>query len=181
MSDILGRIENAEDAVNHPLLLLGIFAEMERERQVELVERSLDDLLSKVLQFGNQQEISINSTIEQGHYSIDIWLKISHIRSGLENWKVQLLKLITHCDELSETYFADPFFNGNDAIVMNMAPEQAAGNLKRLRRTGQRIKERLLEIIAEYDEKIRDCTMIMDGMTLATQLVSTLCLIQYSK
>ena len=38
--------------------------------------------------------------------------------------------------------------------------------------SGRRIRQRLLDIQAEYDDKIRECRMIIDGMVLAAQLVS---------
>jgi hypothetical protein len=40
-----------------------------------------------------------------------------------------------------------------------------------MRRVGAKIKHRLVAILDNYDEKIRDCTMRMDGMTMATQWV----------
>lgn len=41
-----------------------------------------------------------------------------------------------------------------------------------LRRIGRRIHDRLQDIIDEYDDKIRDCTMRIEGMAMATQWVS---------
>jgi hypothetical protein len=40
-----------------------------------------------------------------------------------------------------------------------------------MRRVGAKIKNRLISILDNYDEKIRDCTMRMDGMVMATQWV----------
>lgn len=40
-----------------------------------------------------------------------------------------------------------------------------------LNESGRRIKRRLLDLVDEYDEFIRKCTHVMDGMTLATQMV----------
>ena len=40
-----------------------------------------------------------------------------------------------------------------------------------MRRTGIRIKNRVRDIIDEYREKVRDCTMRVDGMAMATQWV----------
>jgi hypothetical protein len=36
---------------------------------------------------------------------------------------------------------------------------------------GRRIKKRLREILSDYDQKIHECTMVLDGMSLSTQLV----------
>jgi hypothetical protein len=165
--DITGRIENSEDTSGHPLLLPGILAELEHTRQIQLVEESHGELLNNVLSLSDQGDISLTSDVDHGHYSIESWLRVSHLRTGLENWKVQLRKMIEHCDELSEACFKSA-----QAIDSQTREEELFKS--RMRNTGQRIKERLLEIIDAYDDKIHDCTMVMDGMTLATQLVSRL-------
>ncbi len=46
-----------------------------------------------------------------------------------------------------------------------------AGFRKHMRRTGHKIGSRLQAIIDEYDDKIRDCRMRVDGMAMATQWV----------
>ncbi|KAK3313297.1 hypothetical protein B0H66DRAFT_565797 [Apodospora peruviana] len=38
-----------------------------------------------------------------------------------------------------------------------------------MRRVGEKIKDRVQSIVDEYDDKIRDCTMRVDGMAMATQ------------
>jgi len=43
-----------------------------------------------------------------------------------------------------------------------------------LRQASQRMKDRISTMIREYDDKIRMCTMEIDGMRMATQWVSTL-------
>lgn len=40
-----------------------------------------------------------------------------------------------------------------------------------LEETSERIEQRLVELIGEFDEKIGDCVTVIDGMVLATQLV----------
>ncbi|KAH7161678.1 hypothetical protein EDB81DRAFT_839971 [Dactylonectria macrodidyma] len=47
--------------------------------------------------------------------------------------------------------------------------ENDIGQAERMRRTGNRIKNRVRDIIDEYHEKVRDCTLRVDGMTMATQ------------
>lgn len=47
--------------------------------------------------------------------------------------------------------------------------EKNAVQAERMRRTGIKIKNRVRDIIDEYHEKVRDCTMRVDGMTMATQ------------
>ena len=169
MSEISGRLENAEDSICHPLLLVGIFAELERTRQISLVIKGLEGLLktvSSLSRHGTEWE----DIAGDGDDAIDPWLLIHYLKNGLENWKEQLKKMVAHVEELSD--IADPDFG--QATDDNNDPVKAAENAYRdkIRKTGKRIGERLAEIVCNYDEKIRECTMIMDGMTLATQLVS---------
>lgn len=50
-------------------------------------------------------------------------------------------------------------------------PEGFKDNMTRV---GAKIKDRVQAIVDEYDDKIRDCTMRVDGMAMATQWVSPL-------
>lgn len=55
--------------------------------------------------------------------------------------------------------------------VREINPERAEILKEQMRKAGYKIKIRVQEIIDEYDEKIRDCTMRVDGMAMATQWV----------
>ncbi|KAL7783246.1 hypothetical protein V8C37DRAFT_397392 [Trichoderma ceciliae] len=90
-----------------------------------------------------------------------LWIKISHLKNGLANWKTQVLKMIEHIQELENTNFG-----------MECATSIEAWNSKRdgLKECGKRIEERLRDLVDEYDDFIRECDHIMAGMSLATQL-----------
>lgn len=92
-----------------------------------------------------------------------LWIKISHLKNGLENWKTQLLKMIDHTQELEDTNFG-----------MGADIPSEAWNIKRegLKECSNRIQERLRDLVDEYDNFIRECDHIMAGMSLATQLVN---------
>ena len=107
------------------------------------------------------------SPAPSGHQdSVRLWLEISDLRNGLENWRAQLVKMRSHVEELDKTYLC----------VDNETTEEAKARSDAFRDCGQRIRERLRDLVDEYDEFIRDCVLTMDGMTLATQLVrSALC------
>ncbi|TRX87790.1 hypothetical protein FHL15_011312 [Xylaria flabelliformis] len=160
---ILARLHNSEDATCHPLLLIGIFTELERKRQLNLVQDGLDALHDTILNLsissdesgtvGGDRELS---TI----HAIDPWLNIHNLKNSLESWKEQLAKFAAHIDELSETWFN----------LLPSDPDDERAEKCQLREVGKRIKERILEIVYDYDAKIRECVMIMEGMNLATQL-----------
>lgn len=86
---------------------------------------------------------------------VDPWLRIYSIRNGLECWVQIVHKMVAHIDELAmppcETNRRDEFSSA-----------------------GSRIKDRLGEIHLEYLELIRECNMIIDGMTLSTNMVCPL-------
>ncbi|UKZ53295.1 hypothetical protein TrVGV298_007087 [Trichoderma virens] len=85
-----------------------------------------------------------------------LWIKISHLKNGLENWKTQLRKMFDHTQELED---------------INFVPTKVwTSRRDRLKECGKRIKERLRDLIDEYDDFIRECDHIMAGMSLATQL-----------
>jgi hypothetical protein len=111
--------------------------------------------------------------------SVDLWMAICHLRNGLKMWKQQLASMVAHVDELSETQFSDvksdskPDVSGANDSQSNDYQSNDSTDLDQLLRTaGVMIKERLTEIMAEYDDKVRHCDMIMEGMTMATQLVT---------
>jgi hypothetical protein len=44
-SDCAARLKSAGKAINHPMLLVGVFMEMQRKRHVEMVESSVTTML----------------------------------------------------------------------------------------------------------------------------------------
>lgn len=160
MTEISGRLGNADGTLRHPLLLVGIFAEIERKRHLRLVKNGLEDLLKTVSSLSRHgaEWKTIAPQEDESRHAIDPWLEIHYIKNGLENWRNQLLKMIEHVDELptrSDLYPSIDF-------------------TEKAEEPDVRIQERLREIVCDYDEKIRECEMIMEGMTLATSLVRLL-------
>lgn len=167
---ILARLKNSEDSTCHPLLFPGIFAELERKRQLDLVKHGLEVLHTTIMGLGRYHKEWKEDPIEDSQMddAIDPWLEIHHLKNSLEAWKRQLMKIAAHADELSETWFK---IDSSDS-------EGIKEEKLMVRRTGDRIQERILEIIDDYDDKIRECIMIMEGMTLATQMVTNTALIR---
>ncbi|KAJ8128281.1 hypothetical protein O1611_g5356 [Lasiodiplodia mahajangana] len=159
---VLTRLQNSEDAACHPLLLIGIFAELERKRQLGLVKSAITTLHNTVLNLdrptGDRKEIwDGNQLITQ---TIDPWHDTHNLKNSLESWKEQLAKIVVHIDELSEKWFS-PALSDSDK-------EKARKH--QVRESGERIKERMVEIICDYDAGIRECVMVMEGVNYATRL-----------
>ncbi len=82
--------------------------------------------------------------------------------------------MVEHIDELSKLDIGcsskrlnissededEPWYESKDDILF--------------RQTGTMIKDRLQELIEEYQEKIEDCSMRVEGMAMATQWVCRL-------
>ena len=164
---ILARLHNSEGAASHPLLLIGIFAELERKRQLGLVQNALSTLHDTIIDLSKPVD-DWEMTSVHGHSSatnaVDSWLDVYDLKNALESWKAQLGKIVSHIDEISETWFSP--------LASDLDEKKA--EKRQLEEVGERIRERMLEIVSDYDTKIRECDKIMEGMNLATQLVSTL-------
>lgn len=114
------------------------------------------------------------------------WFEITYLKNGLQSWRHELGKMISHCDDLiqarfytskrpSESSESTPVNTAfsTDAFVDGFsANDTSEDEIRDLTISARRIRQRLLEIQAEYDDKIRECGMIIDGMVLAAQLVS---------
>ncbi|KAI2630807.1 hypothetical protein GGR54DRAFT_170957 [Hypoxylon sp. NC1633] len=150
MTKIANRfINSSEDTFCHPMLSVGIFAEIERSRMRELVlseKTALQDNIDALQARGY-------GAIAESTSHVDPWLNIYSIRNGLECWREILSRMIAHIDELG------------------MRPQncQLDGG-KAFCDAGHRIKDRLVEINLEYLDLVKECNMIIDGMTLATNM-----------
>lgn len=185
---ITRRLESSDGPIFHPLTLPTLFAEIERDRQMQMVDKVLNRLITKVLNVVNNPLRCYDtaprdkSGISHGSDNADsmrLWLDISHMKNGLQSWKQQLLEMLAHSHELSDMCICDgidhvdkPTPAKHGAVENAVQQSEQATRNKLMNEIGERIKQRIHEIISEYDEKIRACATIMDGMTLATQMVS---------
>ncbi|EQB57286.1 hypothetical protein CGLO_02604 [Colletotrichum gloeosporioides Cg-14] len=156
----------------HPLVMPLIFVELERKRLFNFLEREqsalekwiLDlehklRLESQVPRLGtNDVELASQSRDSQ---STKLWIDVSSLRNGLESLRDQLVKMIQHSEVLATTVFKQPD-EGSDEIDSHSEE----------RTTGERIKTRLSEMLAEFDSKVRTCDSLLGGMALAAQMVS---------
>lgn len=243
--EVVRRLSFATAEASHPLLMPGIFAELERSRHVQVVEATIDELETKILEldFQSDREALSDSEVEsRNQEKRSAWLDTTYLRNGLISWNTQLVKMSDHVDELESTVFkptsseAD-VINTHDEIgdhvsdassselllckslelsnhedmscseskhttgdgmhekrldlheehvekiasskELQDSPEARGSSIvqhrelinEQMRRVGQKIKHRIQMISDEYNDKIRDCTMRVDGMAMATQWV----------
>ncbi|KAI0023325.1 hypothetical protein F4780DRAFT_75757 [Xylariomycetidae sp. FL0641] len=141
----------------HPMILPAVFAELERNRQVKSVREKISLLTQRIVDVGTEamQEESRDKT------TIIRWLGVNHLRNGLQSFLQYLRAMVSHTDELHAT-----LFRTGSAEAASLDAEQ----IRELQVAGTRIKERLQEIILEYEENIRDCSTFIEGLNIATQM-----------
>ncbi|KUI62347.1 hypothetical protein VP1G_09484 [Cytospora mali] len=191
--EAVNRISKAKEQSFHPLLLPGIFAELERERMVEVVESSIDQIEEAIF----EMNIGASSIMESAKPSDDtsypggpraarkaVWLNTTFLRNRLQTWKTQMLKMVEHVEEISAMIQSDANNDGSDANDEDVVNEDGSESSKvdpfeeepsnsnpntDLLRIGNLIKDRLRALIEEFEEMMEDCTMRVDGMAMATQ------------
>jgi hypothetical protein len=160
-ASILNRLQHVTTEARHPLLLPGMFAEMELERHKKYTEAGISDLEAKILELDMKLECSSQAEVERKNIEKrTAWLDMSYLRDSITTWKVQLERMSEHNDSLAR----DPAIQASLDTALD-TPHAI------LCETTTKIKTRLTAICDEYDEKIRDCTMRLDGMAIATQWV----------
>jgi hypothetical protein len=178
--EILRRLSFATAEASHPLLMPGIFAELERNRQVPIVETTIDEIETRIFELDFQSSdiegMPDSETKKRNQAKRSAWLDTTYLRNGLVSWNTQLTKIHQHADELKETIFKARIDETREKRVQDtdrpfMVQQEPEASNERLRRVGDKISGRIQGIIDEYDDKIRDCTMRVEGMAMATQWV----------
>ncbi|ORY58784.1 uncharacterized protein BCR38DRAFT_69850 [Pseudomassariella vexata] len=190
--NVIDRLLVSMAEASHPLLLPGIFAELERNRHMEIVESTMDSIEESIFRLDNRKptenqmqdpELETRNCKERS-----AWLDTTYLRNGLQSWRKQLEKMLEHVEELKDQSYSRPELGVTWKLLnkLNMdetSAEQTKGIensgiaqfwekeecYKQCTRVSMKIKDRLKCIIDEYEEKIRECTMRVDGVAMATQ------------
>jgi len=176
---VLNRIANAKENAFYPLVLPGIFAELERTRMVDVVEATIDEIEGAIFELDSgtaSKETSLETSGNDHpggarYVRRTVWLNTTFLRSRLQIWRTQLQKMVEHVNELSSTDFGSCNELFNTGSEDGYYREHKGVDNSQMMRTGVMIKDRLGALIEEYDEKIEECSMRVDGMTIATQWV----------
>lgn len=160
---IIGRLKmtQSENWSSHPLLIIGILVELERTRHREQVKERTGLMMQRVLDLHND-DVNLTTTtarLKKDNYSVMVWIKIIQLRDSMQSWKAQLQRMIEHADQLEREILV----SGNNSTKDDWRQHAA--------HTGSQIKKRILEIFNDYDHDIRQCTAVISGLTLATQMV----------
>lgn len=214
--NVLKRLQSITYEAAHPMVLPGIFMEIELSRHTRLVETSVNEVETKIFelnfQSGDVQHYSRAELEKRNIAKRTAWLDLSYLRNSITTWSTQLIPLAERTEELNRQLYTSSKYtktfvfdemrskpeyvvpetkdiqrrpNGtelceilntvlsdDDNVTLNcQGPPPMAEQMQKL---GKKIKSRIFAIREEYDEKIRDCTMRVDGMAMATQWVRTM-------
>jgi hypothetical protein len=222
--NVLERLQRVGNDSTHPLLLPGIFAELELVRHTGLVESNINQVETKIFeldsQSSNPQKRSKAEVEMQNQSKREAWLNLSYLRNDLTTWKTQILRMIEHAASHKDKSYRShglslPFIDNVPPIISEdghrgtwiehrgrilTGDENTAAEYRGFLRfndgcgsqslsfnnkedtddcpshtqdISEKIKARLIAIRDDYEEKIRDCNMRVDGMAMATQWVCT--------
>ncbi|KAH8891596.1 hypothetical protein GQ53DRAFT_823615 [Thozetella sp. PMI_491] len=146
----------------HPLLLPALFAELERKRLLNLLEREKTRLRQRILDVDiephNDDQKCHADKIEPASSTelTKAWITLSQLKNGLESLKSQLVTMVEHSKWLSGSIFqlrlSEP---GHCAL------ERAMGKV---------IEDRLQAITSELESQTRSYESLLGGMTMVAQI-----------
>ncbi|KAF2265257.1 hypothetical protein CC78DRAFT_616160 [Lojkania enalia] len=199
--EVITRLSEIRKEASHPLLLPGIFAEIERNRHVSLVDEMGNEVETKIFELDFQSSDLEGpqgaNAEEKSRNKRTAYLDLAYLRNALVSWNTQLAKMVRHAQDLinADIYgvrehlinpldsYDKPIEDAWADVEAKMAvdidsckhpwnfqsQDQHRDQGDPLRNISYMVKQRLMAIRDEYDDKIRDCTMRVDGMAMATQ------------
>ena len=146
---------------NHPLLLAGIFAELERQRLVAAADDLVDRFAASSYAITEVTRRAPNSLQIRDYSAICL-----ESRNLVDHFRAVKRQLGSFLEELE----------GLERCWVTVSDEGSAeeGRKRRAKgavETGKRIRRRVVDIMVEYDDKIDECEMIAQNLPLAMQTV----------
>jgi hypothetical protein len=178
---VFNRVLRAQKSAHYPLLLPGIFVELELVRITKIVDTTIDGIERAIVDLEGENFVDEASAendddkimSQKRNTRKKVWLDTTFLRSRLQIWRTQLQKMVEHADELLAAHSSSlqtvPISHTKDGSTLPV--DENRQNISQTYRTGFLIKDRLRDIIHLYDEYIEECSMRLDGMTIATQWV----------
>lgn len=173
LKQFLGRLAMASPAArSHPLLLPGIFAELERKRLSERVEDTLDRFTlgtDAVSTSADGSSGTLNMTEEQMGEYLQLCYESQSLAKEFKAVKRQLAKMVRLCDDIDDTT------THHQSVLSTMDSQTTLNNDKweeESTNMSEIFKSRILEIMDEYDDKIDECNNVLGNMSITMQTVS---------
>ncbi len=157
--------------LTHPLLIPGIFTELERKRLSERMEDTLDSFTlrtSPTSDSPNENSVALNMSEEQMGEYLQLCYQSQSLAKEFKSVKRQLAKMVQFCDEF-DAVMCKSFRCAEESHTALNHEER-----ENIMDTNEMIKRRTLEIMDEYDDKIDECDMVLENMSITMQTVSFL-------
>jgi hypothetical protein len=161
--EIIRRLEAVDFAYNHPILLPGMMAELGRKRLVDRVDNLLDDF---ALRASSEEELDLDMNKAKLATFLKLCYESRDLISLLRIEKRLLAKMGVKTSRRG--YAMGPKGTDDGFLWITGTPRLRKGLW-----AGKRINRRLIEISSEYDDKINDCSMIIENMSLTMQTASS--------
>ncbi|KAI0975168.1 hypothetical protein F4678DRAFT_319209 [Xylaria arbuscula] len=167
--DITRRLSSSDIPELHPMVLVVLFAEIERDRLDWLVRNKISRLIQQIIAITDNNNYTLDtksmpSLSPSLATSIKDWLEMGDLRNGLQAFKRKLQDMMEHVDELQEMLLNPQ--HDKYGFAADLPQETIRGLVD----TGAKIKERLKHLVDEFDEHIQKCATIINGVSLASQL-----------
>jgi len=147
--DIVTSLRSAPNGVDHPLLCVGILAELERKRLVDLGE----DLLDKfTVNSDTLENYSWKLSTLKMQESLAICVRSHSLKDQIRSVKRQLARVLDELDRLGREEWLSP-----SALDMGIL-----------------VKQKIVDTLDEFEDKIDECNMMAENLSLAMQTVSRL-------
>lgn len=209
--DISRRIRSCDLKHNHPLLLPGLFFELERIRLVDHVENLLDNFeLRNNYEYNQLEKVGgargldldmdkkrMTDVLKSTYRSRELVSLIMAVKRQLKKFETAMDMVETSVKSSPSSAFSSGCLTRTPSATLSLAPgsrtlsrsrtlevnseenytQQGLPRLSgvsgylRLQRAGRMIRERLKDIMFEFDDKINDCHLVKDNMSLTMQTV----------
>ncbi|KAI1769317.1 hypothetical protein GGR53DRAFT_153758 [Hypoxylon sp. FL1150] len=178
---ITSDLKKADSAIYHPMLPSGLLIELDRKRLLKKIEtvtseftqatETMSSTSQDLESNSTQTSISRSSDLER---SLNLYTEDRELATGIGIVKQQISSMIYHIVELEHTRFTEritrargEFVPENESLDVDIYTQVHSNNEVRFR-------ERLWEIGREYEQKLDQCHMVLDGLSFITQRASDL-------
>lgn len=158
------RLANLKAEVAHPLLMPGIFAEIEQRRHTTLVEEMGNKLETLIFQLDHQSndfEGPQGALAEaRSKDKRTAYLDLSYLRNSLVSWNTQLAKMVQHCRQLNKEEYSSKSVNNsvlhqNNDLRVGRTLDRVASRSSNVSRSLSRDEWYEVEASKEFDSPIR--------------------------
>jgi hypothetical protein len=176
--EIIARLHNLKVEVAHPLLMPGIFTELESKRHTTLVEEMGNKLETLIFQldFHSNDLVGPEGTQAEtrSKEKRDAYLDLAYLRNSLLSWNTQLAKMVQHSRQLTKELYGitnnhDFHLQGSDDMRVGRPVERVASGSSNVSRSPSSDGRYEVEASKESDVLIREEKSHFEHTTCGTK------------